>query len=328
MKSIEDWKKEYPQDNFCGSTFQTPKGGILTVVGIAGKQGPNKLYASHCSICHMDEEMFPVLETSQRSNLERGFVPCASRYRWSDRQYRLRLTNLDYEIISQESINSARQKIKVRCKHDGYEWEPFLNNLTSGKGCPKCKAKKLSELKRERDPLTAIMNHCSTLDIKFLGFDSDYKNRNSRLNLKCNCGNVWNTSYLSFIDHGSGCPSCVKYGYSTNKSEVFYVVHWKNGEREFLKYGITNRGKSRIVHQHSRTEYAPTILYLSSFADGNVAANLEKACHKRRDELYGHNYIVSKDEFSDGFTETMNVDQWSWIDDLVFENTMCRLKKI
>lgn len=328
MKSLEEWKKEYPQDDFCGTEFKTPKGGVLTVVGIAGKQGEHKLYACHCSICHQDEVMFPELEMSQKGSLvNQGSVPCAcsSRYRWNDRQYRLRLSNSDYVVISQEPITVNKQKIKLRCNHDGYEWEAKVNSLLNGSGCQKCADRN----QRNDDPLTPVMNRCSELDIKFHGLvGGEYKNNKTRLDLECHCGNKWKPSYDSFVTKGTGCPACAKTGYSPDKAGVFYVVHWHKHDKEFLKIGITNRDERRITKQMNSTEFTPTILYFPTFSDGNVAADLERECKQRIKELYGRDYVVSKEDFPDGYTETMNVDQWQWINDLIFENTMTRLKPL
>lgn len=331
MKSIEDWKKEYPQDDFCGTEFKTPKNGVLTVVGIAGKQCRNKLYACHCSVCHQDEQMFPDLETSPKNNLVRGSVPCgcSKTYRWNDRQYRLRLRNDDYEVISQEEITGNRQEIRLRCDHDGHEWESRVNDLLNGNGCPKCKARKLGESKRNDDPLTPVLSRCSELGIKFHGFvDGEYKNQKTNLDLECHCGNKWKPTYNNFVHGEQGCPACAKTGYSTGKAGVFYVVHWHKHDKEFLKIGITNNGEYRITKQMNKTDFTPTILYFPEFADGNVAADIERECKKRIKELYGKKYVVSKEEFPDGYTETMEIDQYDWINNLVFESTMCRLKPL
>lgn len=326
MKSLEDWKKEYEQDNFCGSKFETPKGGVLTVVGIAGKQCRNKLYACHCSVCHQDEQMFPELETSQKSHIVKGSVPCAcsKTYRWNDRQYRLRLRNDDYRVISTEEIKRNKQRVKLRCNHDEYEWESTVNSLLSGSGCPKC-----SGNLRIGDPLDNVLARCSELGIKFHGFvGGDYKTAQTTLDLGCECGNRWKPSYHHFFNKKNGCAACANHGYSTGKSGVFYVVHWHKHDKEFLKIGITNNGEYRITKQMNKTDFTPTILYFPEFADGNVAADIERECKKRIKELYGKKYVVSKEEFPDGYTETMEIDQYDWINNLVFESTMCRLKPL
>ncbi|WP_368208352.1 hypothetical protein [Aeromonas sp. R4-2] len=336
MKNIEDWKLDYEHDDFCGSEFKTPKNGVLTVVGIAGKtRRGNNLYACHCSICHADSEMFPDLETITQRHLVRGQCPCAcsNNYRWNDRQYRLRLKrkSADYEVISKEPIINALQKVRLLCEKDWHEWTSNVNNLLRGSGCPECALRRSSEQKRNKDPITPVVKRCSELGIKFHGFvGHGYINRSSRLYLECHCGTNWTPTFLNFINHRTGCPECAERGYNKEKAGVFYVVHWHKHDKEFLKYGITNKGESRITKQMDNTYFTPTILYFPEFNNGNVAAELEKKCHARRKQLYGRrrNIVVSKSEFEDGYTETMKADQWDWINNLVFENTMTKLKPI
>ena len=331
MKSIEEWKLEYEQDDFCGTTFETPKGGVLTVVGHNKLTGNKKRYYCHCSICHKDEDLFPELETIEKYWLvKQHSVPCAcsKAYHWNDRQYRLKLKNDDYQVISQKEIKRNKQKVKLECIYYGHEWEATVDNLLRGKGCPRCAAIKSGDSMRNGDPLTPVLTRCSELAIKFHDFVGEYKNNSARLNLECHCGNKWKPSYNSFINNKCGCPACAKTGYNNDKAGIFYVVHWHKADKEFLKYGITNKGEKRITGQHSKTDYTPTILYFPEFSDGNVAAELERECHIRRNELYGFKGVVSKEEFEDGYTETMNVDQWDWINNLVFETTMTRLKPI
>lgn len=103
-------------DSFCGTTFETPKGGVLTVGSVVGKQGSSKLYECHCSICNADKEMFPDLFKTTKHRLIRGSFPCGcSRcYSWSDRQYRLRIKRRGYDVISQAPITGIQQKITLR----------------------------------------------------------------------------------------------------------------------------------------------------------------------------------------------------------------------
>lgn len=118
-------------------------------------------------------------------------------------------------------------------------------------------------------------------------------------------------------------------GYNKNKPGVFYVVHWKhkNGN-EFLKYGISNDHEKRIAVQKHKTKCKPTVLFAGEFEDGKIAPSLENACHWRRGELYGMYGFISKEAFPDGYTETMDLDQYDWINEMLFENTMCQLKPL
>ncbi|CAL9961113.1 hypothetical protein VPHF99_0060 [Vibrio phage F99] len=75
------------QQEFIGTTFNTPKGGVLTVTGVKGISGNGgALFWVECSVCSLDEELFPDRFYSNKRNLETGKVPCGcnGRYVGSD----------------------------------------------------------------------------------------------------------------------------------------------------------------------------------------------------------------------------------------------------
>lgn len=92
------------EDDFIGTTFPTPKGGVLTVVGWDGERQVcgSKKYIAECSICSKDTELFPDDFKITKSRLVRGGVPCGcSRHtRWSEYQYNV--------------------KVERKCKEKGY----------------------------------------------------------------------------------------------------------------------------------------------------------------------------------------------------------------
>ena len=83
-------------DDFIGSTFPTPAGGILTVVGCDGRRNSNsgKIYQVSCSICSLDVELFGSgLFYSPKGSLTHGSVCCGCSVapKWTLHQYELRL---------------------------------------------------------------------------------------------------------------------------------------------------------------------------------------------------------------------------------------------
>ena len=52
----------------------------------------------------------------------------------------------DIEVECLEPYNGARNKIKFRCKKDGYEWYTTPDNILRGQGCPKCNQSKGEKL--------------------------------------------------------------------------------------------------------------------------------------------------------------------------------------
>ena len=97
-------------DHFIGSTFNTPKGGVLLVVG---KERLNKRtkYIVECSICSKDRELFPENFKIAKDHLLGGRVPCGC----SEKPER---SPLQYEVL-----------IKRRCKETGYEFLGWSENF-------------------------------------------------------------------------------------------------------------------------------------------------------------------------------------------------------
>lgn len=105
------------QREFVGTTFLTPKGSTLTVIGVSGKQGRLVLFTLECSMCSKDKELWPYGSiTSQKCSLVRGSIPCgcAKKPHWTQDQY---------EIL-----------INRKCAERGYQFMGFVGewegNLT------------------------------------------------------------------------------------------------------------------------------------------------------------------------------------------------------
>ena len=56
-------------EHFVGSTLPTPKGGVLTVIGLSARESRAKYYKTRCSICSEDTELFPDLFESKKDHL-------------------------------------------------------------------------------------------------------------------------------------------------------------------------------------------------------------------------------------------------------------------
>lgn len=73
-KLLEEYKHLDQSDDFVGSQFKTPKGGVLTVVGWDGNRyHSNKNFTIHCSICSKDEELFPSISSIKKNLIKK---PC------------------------------------------------------------------------------------------------------------------------------------------------------------------------------------------------------------------------------------------------------------
>lgn len=80
------------KDTFIGSKFDTPKGGVLTVVSKERLNGRAK-YRVDCSLCSKDKELFPEYFLIDRSVLSKGVIPCgcSKAPKWAEWQYRIKV---------------------------------------------------------------------------------------------------------------------------------------------------------------------------------------------------------------------------------------------
>lgn len=142
--------KVVKEDDFIGSTFGTPKGGVLTVVEKLPKiKGKNVKYLCECSICSEDKELFPELFEAHKGHLvgslsNKPSVPCGcSYYKWSKKQYKIRIIReckvRDYEFLGFLEWRDANTMLRLRCLKDGNVWDTTkISNFFAGNGCSVC----------------------------------------------------------------------------------------------------------------------------------------------------------------------------------------------
>ena len=187
--------------------------------------------------------------------------------------------------------------------------------LNGNRGCPTCA--RLSRTLSESDARSRIESICNDVGIQFLGFVVGWTNTNTRLSMSCACGCSWTTRYSSLVHSKSSCPSCAKSGYDPSKPGTFYVYLWvhPNG-RSFIKYGITNHPQQRISQQKSKTEFDPIMLFSMQFDDGRIAADIERSISVFKIDNQIDN-PVARHEFRDGFSETLPVECWPSVSDII-----------
>lgn len=102
-------------------------------------------------------------------------------------------------VIFIGKYNGYDNKIKVKCKIDGYEWESTAGNLLNGRGCCVCNSGKLTHnmfIKKVND---------INPNIEVLG---KYKNARTKILFKCKLdGFEWEAKPNSIRDK-RGCPKC------------------------------------------------------------------------------------------------------------------------
>ena len=151
----------------------------------------------------------------------------------------------------------------------------------------------------------------------------DIKNQMSRFEYICKIHGKQNVCYRDFVSHGNRCSGCAEYGYSTSKQGTFYVYQWTKYNHSFIKFGITNQKElARIKKQKRETKYNYKKVWSATFEDGSIPLYIENYIKNSGIEIG----IMSKEEFSDGFTETTNISNLVVLENLI-TGALCNLAK-
>lgn len=126
-------KYTHKQKAFLGSTFTTPKGGVLTVKSIYSKNTHSHIiYCLDCSICSKDSELWKSEDIrSVKNSLVKGHVPCgcASNPRWTEDQTKIRIRR---ECEKRGYIFHGFDLSKSGGKYVGVTTKLDLENVISG----------------------------------------------------------------------------------------------------------------------------------------------------------------------------------------------------
>lgn len=150
-------------------TFETPKGGLLTVVGWKGKKGSHKHYILECDKCAGDRELFgDGVFKSLKGVMVKGGCSCGC-------SFNPKLTEAQSVVIAKRAaekrgysflgwvggFNGVHTKCHLIC-HEHGEWKSTsLGNLRAGKGCIGCANAKM-RLSTLRDNASHIEEFMST----------------------------------------------------------------------------------------------------------------------------------------------------------------------
>ncbi|AGH32043.1 endonuclease [Vibrio phage PWH3a-P1] len=200
----EQWTKS--QREFVGTQFPTPKGGVLTVTGVKGKQGNITVFGLECSVCSKDIELFPDNFSSTKNGLVKGQIPCgcAKNPRWKEWQNRIRVQRecnkrgYIFHGWYGEYIGS-KTKAKIHNSSNRNTWYPSLKNFIRGCGDPLEGFKKISDAK-------SLYEGQHIQEFYKAGFSDGYKFwKSDRLN---------NRGYKTYWEYT--CPTCSNDKYVQN----------------------------------------------------------------------------------------------------------------
>ena len=255
MKSWEECTRL--QKEFIGTTFPTPKGGVLTVVGCCKeKLGKVALFKVECYICSAEVELFPDGFKSVKSHLVKGIVPCgcARSPRWNESQYKVLVerecTKRNYKFLgwSGEFVGH-KTKLHLHNLDNGNIWNTTdINNfLNNGNGCPVAGDTTIGNSLRKPydDVIEQLTEICNTEEHTFISL-SEYKNAKSRFKWVCVNGHNCETSIDSFLS-GRRCRTCADLNSGVNgfyKSRIHEQDHlyiYKIKGQPYIKVGRTFR---------------------------------------------------------------------------------------
>lgn len=129
-----------------------------------------------------------------------GCPDCAGNRRITHEEFvdRMAATSPDIEVTGTYVRNN--EKVVVRCRKCGREWEALGGSLLSGAGCAKC----AGVLQRTHDEYLAELNEVNP----YIEPVDEYVSVNRRMTFRCKkCGHTWKTGPAGPLN-GTGCPAC------------------------------------------------------------------------------------------------------------------------
>ena len=117
------------------------------------------------------------------------------------------------------------------------------------------------------------------LQYKFVGWESDKRNSDSKIIMNCEKHGEWCVDISSFVNGGSRCRSCSKTGFRPYGPSVVYVLDVRSDVESFTGYGITGDIELRKrQHKWELKKHNLVINDMETFEmDGKLAKEIESA---------------------------------------------------
>lgn len=116
------------------------------------------------------------------------------------------LKNVNENIEVLGTYTKAKDKIKIKCKVCGHEWEATPNNLLRGRGCPKCKADKFGKSRlKSKEQFVEEANIIHNFKYDYSKFE--YKTSHEKGIVICPIHGDFEVSPANHLS-GKNCPNC------------------------------------------------------------------------------------------------------------------------
>ena len=316
LEDVLDPEYGLQQDEWSITSPRFGEDGQLEVVGFAGSRNHSKYYVVKCHTCAKDGELFKGgYFQSKKTSLVKGQIPCgcSKAPKWSKEQYAVlcsrKAEELGYKFtgFTGEWIGS-RSKINMQCKEHG-DWGSgvIFNLLFKGTTCPGCRHDYMKEVKKKPDPVmiesffATGCFHPSTIFYR----SSRKNNLGWRVYWSVSCPECGESGESTGSDLQKGCRPCAC---SRMRQQEAYINWIMDGSKVVaVKFGIANIAINRSKQQNASCVYEVRNYLVYKFPDVQSCKSAERACKLELD--CG---IISKNEMSDGYTETTfsyNVDK-------------------
>lgn len=301
--------EELEQDEWSLSrpTFETPKGGVLTIVGWKGKKYSNKTYVAKCSLCSLDTELFgDGVFSATKAVMKRSSVcGCGVMYKKSKSQYEV----LSKRVCTERGIIfnnlcgefcGSKTKVSLSCTLHG-EWRSCdVDHFLRGRGCPKCASEKLIRAGAESVRIgfdEFVRRAVSIHGVKYEYLHDKFKTASQKVGIACPIHGLfmqWGPHHLQ----GGGCPKC-----SVGSQCQAYIHKVSSGDSgAVLKIGITKNWKTRIVSLRKGSCFKIENLGVWGFKTPDECRNAELECKQTL-----NTGVLTAREMKDGWTETVSV---------------------
>ena len=143
-----------------------------------------------------------------------GCNKCADKVRSAKRTktqsqfiFELGQRNPSVEVIGK--YRGIKERISVRCRACGHEWDPIADNLMQGNACPECGGTRQKTSEEFAELVNELHPNISLLE--------PYTRMHGRIKCRCGkCGYEWSPQ-ASSLASGRGCPSCAGNAKKTNE---------------------------------------------------------------------------------------------------------------
>lgn len=314
LEDVIDPEYGLQQDEWSLSKPTFGKDGQLMVVGWSGKQGTNKIYITHCSVCKEDTELYDGgYFKTDKSKLLYDQLPCGCGKRlnipynkWDIYASRVALAN-GYSFVKFVNKKSMTDKLVLICGKHG-EWSTGrLTTLKAGNGCPECKRDAASE--RRLSDESRILQFFATgnypANTKFIRSPRVAKDGTKPYwFVTCPQCNETVESKSCHILVGNCSCACKKHN-----QRYAYILLLRNVNIPVaIKIGISNNCDRRIAIQSSKqTAFDIEVIGIWEFPSVASCKQAEQHCLSSVSERG----IISKSDYPDGWTETVPISALS-----------------